>query len=170
MATTKKATAQQSQSKSTTAKKAGVKSRKPQAPTIAQVEKAYRIAIAGAKAQSVKPPMQPRVEFLKAILRAYAVQSLTEAGLTTSRADAHARRVHAVAVKAGSITADLVVFSDRVKETDGLGIVTDRPENTVRARLQGFCEVMGLPVDTFYAVRGEAYKVGEQSPVFIVRQ
>lgn len=171
MATTTKANAKRSQSLSTTSTKAGVKSRKPKAPTKAQIEKAYAVAIAKAKVDGVKPPMQPRAEFMSAILRAYSVASLTEAGLGTSKGEAGARREHSRNAKAGSVTVDMVVFLDRVEALEGIGIVTDRPENTVRARLEGFCRVMGLPIDYFYAVRGEKWQEGEAgAPVYVLRK
>lgn len=167
MANNTKATAKQSRSLSTKANKAGVKARRV-APTKAQVTKAYADAIANAKRKGVKPPYQPTPQFLSAILRAFAIASLSEAGIGTSKGEAGARREHARKHKAGKVTPDMVVHANHANATDGVGVFTDRAENTVRARLIGFSKVMGYPTDTLYAVRGDKYEAGEVGGVFIV--
>lgn len=169
MATSTKATAQQSRNTKTKANKAGAQARLV-APTKAQVAKAYAEAIATAKGKGVKPPYQPSQAFLSAILRAFAVASLTEAGISTAKGEAGARRDHARKVKAGKVTPDMVVHANHNTATEGVGVFTDRAENTVRARLQGFCKVMGYPADTLYAVRGDKYEAGEVGGVFILRK
>lgn len=140
------------------------------APTKAQVGKAYADAIARAKARGVKPPYLPSPAFLSAILRAFAVASLTDAGIGTTKGEGQARRDHARTVKAGKVTPDLVVHANHLSATEGEGVFTDRAENTVRARLQGFCKVMGLPTDTLYAVRADRYEAGEVGGVYILRK
>jgi hypothetical protein len=175
MATNTKATAKRSrQTKTTTtAKGAGVKTRKTKvttAPTLAQVTKAYDTAIATAKARGVKPPYRPSKAFLSAIVRAWSVPTLSEAGLTTGKGHAQARRDHARTNKAGKVTADMVVHENHKTATEGIGVFTDRPENTVRERLRGFCRVMGMPEATLYAVRTDKWQAGEVVGVYIVRQ
>jgi hypothetical protein len=157
----------------TKSRKAGVKSRKATVtvPTTAEVKARYEVAIATAKAKGVKPPQMPRTKFLNAIIRAFAVASLTEVGITTGKGDAGARREFARTAKAGKVTTADVVFLARAKdETLTYGIVTDRPENTVREKLNGFCKVMGYPEHTFYAIRADKYEKGEVGQVFVVRK
>lgn len=174
MATNTKATAKRSRNtSSTTAKSAGVRSRttKAKAPTKATVKARYAEAIATAKARGVKPPYEPTGAFLTAILRSFAIASLSESGLSTSKGQAEARRAFVRKVRAGSVTVDMVVHSNHLTATDGVGVFTDRPENTVRERLAGFVKVMGLPTGTLYAVRGDKWESGEAgSPVYIVRK
>lgn len=140
------------------------------APTKAEVAKRYADAIASAKARGVKPPYQPSPAFLSAILRAFAVASLTDAGIGTTKGEGQARRDHARTVKAGKVTPDMVVHANHNDATKGVGVFTDRAENTVRARLQGFCKVMGYPTDALYAVRADRYESGEVGEVYILRK
>lgn len=138
--------------------------------TATAVAKRYAEVIAYNKARGVKPPYRPSEAFLSAIVRAFSIPSMTEAGITTGKAGADARREFARAKRAGIVTADMVVHANHLTNTDGVGVFTDRPENTVRARLQGFCKVMGLPTDTLYAVRVDKYQTGELSEVAILRK
>lgn len=140
------------------------------APTKSEVAKRYADAIADAKRRGVKPPYAPSPAFLTAILRAFAVASLTDAGIGTTKGEGQARRDHARKVRAGSVTPDMVVHANHKDATEGVGVFTDRAENTVRARLQGFCKVMGYAPDTLYAVRGDRYAEGEVGGVYILRK
>jgi len=56
---------------------------------------------------------------------------------------------------------------DIVRKDD---ITHDRPELTVLSRLGTIATAMGLPKDTFFAVRSEAYKPDEVPEVFIIRR
>lgn len=100
-----------------------------------------------------------------AIARATAIPTMSSEGITTdnSRAMAKARRDFAKSKK-----ATLVNFSDILGENKEGEITHDRPENTVRARLFSIARAMGLPQDTFYAVRSESYREGETPQAYIV--
>ena len=102
-----------------------------------------------------------------AVVRASALPTMASAGVTTGKGknDAKARRDFA-----RSHRATLVNFSDILGVGKGGEITHDRPENTVRVRLQSLAKAMGLPADTFYAVRAEAYKAGETPKAYIVRK
>jgi hypothetical protein len=63
-----------------------------------------------------------------------------------------------------------VNVSDILGESKGGEITHDRPENTVRVRLASIAKALGLPADTYYAVRGEAYAEGETPKVYILRK
>jgi hypothetical protein len=60
--------------------------------------------------------------------------------------------------------------SDILGESKNGEITHDRPENTVRVRLAGIAKALGLPADTYYAVRAEAYAEGETPRVYILRK
>ena len=102
-----------------------------------------------------------------ACARAMTLPSLTEAGVSTGKArtEAQARRAHARKVRATLVDCADVLAPNKEGE-----ISHDRPENTVRARIAGIARAMGLPADTFYAVRAEAYAEGETPRVYIVRK
>jgi len=107
-----------------------------------------------------------------AIARAHKFPTLTEAGLVVKGAsvpktaqDGADRRAFARANR-----ATLVKVSDILGESKGGEITHDRPENTVRVRLASIAKAMGLPADTYYAVRGEAYAEGEIPTVYILRK
>jgi hypothetical protein len=101
-----------------------------------------------------------------AIEKAHSFPSLTTAkihkGGEVSRLpeDADIRRQYAK-----SHRAPLVSVTDIVRGK----IRGDRPENAVRARLRSIAKAMGLPEDTYYAVRAKAYAKGETPKVYIVR-
>lgn len=102
-----------------------------------------------------------------AIARASELPTMSSAGVTTgkSRENAKARRDFCRANR-----ATLIDFADILGENKAGEITHDRPENTVRARLFSIARAMGLPQDTFYAVRAEAYAVGETPKAYIVRK
>ena len=150
--------------KSATAKSAGIKVRKP---TEAQVHRAYDVAIASAK---WKKPYRPCPEFLTAILRAWAIPTLSQKGITTSQGQASKRREFCESVGAGFITVDLVVHSKHLEATNGIGVFTDRSENTIRESLKSFCRVMGYPEDFLFSVRSEKWESGSVSGAYIVRR
>jgi len=107
-----------------------------------------------------------------AVARAHKFPTLTEAGLVVKGAsvpktaqDGADRRAFA-----RSNRATLVKVSDILGESKGGEITHDRPENTVRVRLASIAKAMGLPADTYYAVRGEAYAEGEIPTVYILRK
>lgn len=52
-------------------------------------------------------------------------------------------------------------------ENASLKATTDRPENAVRSSLLSLMTVLNK--NAYYAVRGEAYSVGEVPPVWVVR-
>jgi hypothetical protein len=157
--------------KSTTSKSVGVRSRAKaptKAPTRAQVDKAY----ADAKARAfAKAPYAPRKALYDAIVRAFACPTLASEGIATSAGQAGERRAFAKKARARRVSTADVVFVARAEDTEKvLGITTDRPENTVREALKGFCRVMGYPEDTFYAIRAERYAEDEVPDVFVVRK
>lgn len=102
-----------------------------------------------------------------AVARASALPTLSSAGISTdkSKVVAQARRDFAVSHK-----ATLVDFADILAPNKDGEITHDRPENTVRARLFSMARAMGLPQDTFYAVRASAYAEGELPKVYIIRK
>ena len=107
-----------------------------------------------------------------AVARAHKFPTLTEAGLVVKGAsvpktaqDGADRRAFARANR-----ASLVKVSDILGESKGGEITHDRPENTVRVRLAGIAKALGLPADTYYAVRAEAYAEGETPRVYILRK
>lgn len=102
-----------------------------------------------------------------AIVRAYAMPTMASKGITTGKspADAQARRDFA-----RSHRARLLNVSEILHENKGGEILHDRPENTIRARLASIARAMGLPADTFYAVRAESYSPAEIPQVYIVRK
>lgn len=102
-----------------------------------------------------------------AIVRASSLPTMASEGVTTgkSREDAKARRDFARRHR-----ATLIDFAEILGEGKEGEITHDRPENTVRARLFSIARAMGLPQDTFYAVRSEAYAVGETPKAYIVRK
>ena len=93
--------------------------------------------------------------------------TLASAGVSTGKArtEAQARRAYARKVR-----ATLVDCADVIAPNKDGEITHDRPENTVRARVQSIAKAMGLAPDTFYAVRAEAYAEGELPKVYIVRK
>jgi len=107
-----------------------------------------------------------------AIARAHKCPTLTEVGLAKAGVamgktaqDGANRRAFARKNR-----ATLVKVSDILGESKGGEITHDRPENTVRVRLASIAKAMGLPADTYYAVRGEAYAEGEVPTVYILRK
>ena len=107
-----------------------------------------------------------------AVARAHKFPTLTEAGLVVKGAsvpktaqDGADRRAFARANR-----ASLVKVSDILGESKNGEITHDRPENTVRVRLAGIAKALGLPADTYYAVRAEAYAEGETPRVYILRK
>jgi hypothetical protein len=107
-----------------------------------------------------------------AVARAHKFPTLTEAGLVVKGAsvpktaqDGANRREFARKNR-----ATLVKVSDILGESKGGEITHDRPENTVRVRLASIAKALGLPADTYYAVRGEAYAEGEVPTVYILRK
>jgi hypothetical protein len=107
-----------------------------------------------------------------AVARAHKCPTLTEAGLVVKGAsvpktaqDGADRRAFARANR-----ATLVNVSDILGESKGGEITHDRPENTVRVRLASIAKALGLPADTYYAVRAEAYAEGETPKVYILRK
>lgn len=107
-----------------------------------------------------------------AVARAHALPTLTESGLVVKGAsvpktaqDGANRRAFARANR-----ATLVKVSDILGEGKGGEITHDRPENTVRVRLASIAKALGLPADTYYAVRAEAYAEGETPKVYILRK
>lgn len=108
----------------------------------------------------------------EAIVRAFAIPTLTEAGLAKrgkpmSKAlpDAEARREFATKQK-----ARLVSVSDILGEGQNGTIIHNRPENNLHGRLASIAKAMGLNAKTFYPVRSEAVRDGEVPQVFIVRR
>lgn len=105
----------------------------------------------------------------KAVAKALIIPTLASEGITTqaglnpdeaTRIMAQRRRDFARRHKAIAVNGDEVLLKN----------TTDRTENAIRIRLRGIEEVMGLPANTFYAVRANAYRQGEKSDVFIVRK
>lgn len=98
----------------------------------------------------------------KAVAKALASPTLTSAEITTSKnvVMAKSRRDFARTIKALPLDGDIVLRKN----------TTDRTENAFHIRLRKIEEVLGLPVNTLYAIRANSYKVGEKSEVFIVRQ
>ena len=105
--------------------------------------------------------------FAKAIHHAFASPSLTDAGVGMGRSSVHAkaRRDHAKTIGAKAIPIASVIHANMEGE-----IAHDRPENTLRSRLQIIARDLGLPADTLVAVRAKAYAEGEVPSVFIVRR
>jgi hypothetical protein len=103
----------------------------------------------------------------RAIVRAYAMPTLSSAGITTDKAktEAVARREFAMKNKAILIDCSEILAPNKAGE-----ITHSRPENTVRARLFSIAKAMGLPEDTFFAIRSEKYVKGETPKVYIVRK
>lgn len=155
--------------KATPAKKAGVKSRtKSQANAVASV----RQANAGA---GVKVPYLC-VTLDKACEIADRLPTLTQGKLATKGApmgktatDAKARRDYCVAIGAPLVSCAEVAHENKVKETEGFGTITDRPENAVRARLQKRGQYAHKNPKHYYAVRAEGYAEGEVPKVWVVR-
>jgi len=103
----------------------------------------------------------------KAVVRASAMPTMASEGITTDKARpmAQARREFARKRK-----AHLLNVSDILGEGKNGEIIHDRPENTIRIRLASIAKAMGLPADTYYAVRANEYAVGDIPQVFIVRK
>lgn len=103
----------------------------------------------------------------KAIARAYAMPTMASKGIGTgkSRIEAEARRDFAKSHKATLVNVSDIVHANKSGE-----IVHDRPENLVRIRLATIAKAMGLPADTFYAIRATAYAKSDIPQVFIVRK
>ena len=103
----------------------------------------------------------------KAIVRAYALPTMSSVGITTDKAKdlAEMRRQFVKSHK-----ATLLDFADIIHENKEGEITHSRPENTIRIRLQSVAKAMGLPADTFYAVRSAKFVEGETPKVFIVRK
>ena len=97
-----------------------------------------------------------------AVAKAMKSPEMSSVGITTdgSREMAKLRREFATSVKATSVNGDDVLRKN----------TSDRTENAIRIRLRGIEAVLGLPEFTLYAIRANAYKVGEKSEVFIVRK
>lgn len=154
-------------SRKTTAKGVGVKARKV---TLTAKTVSERFAIVRATAGRGRKAKVPTGAFLDAILRAYSMPALPASIQGVSPAHAEQRRDWCAKNGAPTVTTDQVVHPNRAKDkTKKKGIVHDRPENTVLADLRAFATVMGLPVDTFRAVRSKAYKEGQTCPVYIVK-
>lgn len=107
-----------------------------------------------------------------AIARAHKCPTLTEGGLAVAgmpmgktAMDGMNRREFARKSR-----ATLVKVSDILGESKGGEITHDRPENTVRVRLASIAKALGLPADTYYAIRAEAYTEGEVPKVYILRK
>lgn len=102
-----------------------------------------------------------------AIAKAHTFPTMTAEGVTVDKGttSAEARRKFAKAHKATAVAvADILG-----KGKDG-EITHDRPENTIRARLASIAKAMGLPADTYYAIRTTMYAEGEVPKVYIVRR
>lgn len=105
----------------------------------------------------------------KAVAKALALPTLSSEGITTENGInpdysaltmAKRRREFARTHKAIAVNGDEVLRKN----------TSDRTENAIRIRLRGIEAVLGLPEFTLYAIRANAYKVGEKSEVFIVRK
>lgn len=103
----------------------------------------------------------------KAVVRASAIPAMSSEGITTDRSTlmAQARRDFARKRK-----AHLLDVSDILGVGKDGEIIHDRPENTIRIRLASIAKAMGLPADTYYAVRAERYSPTSIPQVYIVRK
>lgn len=101
----------------------------------------------------------------KAIARATNIDPMSSKKITTENSQIMAKRRREFA-KANK--ASLVNVSDILAPNKGGEITHFRPENDVRSRLASIAKAMGLPADTFYAVRAEKYVEGETPKVYIV--
>lgn len=97
-----------------------------------------------------------------AVAKAMKSPTLSSADITTSKSIqmAKLRREFARSIRANALDGDIVLRKN----------TSDRTENAFHIRLRGIESVLGLPENTLYAVRANAYKVGEKSEVFIVRR
>lgn len=103
----------------------------------------------------------------KAVVRASVMPTMSSEGITTDKARpmAQARREFASKRKAHKVNVSDILGDSKEGE-----IIHDRPENTVRIRLASIAKAMGLPADTYYAVRASEYAVGDIPQVYIVRK
>jgi hypothetical protein len=101
-------------------------------------------------------------ELAKAVAKAMKSPTLSSADINTSKSVqmAKLRREFALSVRAIPLDGDIVLRKN----------TSDRTENAFHIRLRGIETVLGLPTNTLYAIRANSYKVGEKSPVYIVRQ
>lgn len=103
----------------------------------------------------------------KAIVRASAMPAMSSEGITTDRSTlmAQARREFARKRKAHLLDVSDILGAGKDGE-----IIHDRPENTIRIRLASIAKAMGLPADTYYAVRAQSYVPFAVPQVYIVRK
>ena len=148
-----------------------VKSTQPKSFTMAQIMSAVTSA---SKANSVKGVKSFYRDggakvLAKAVAKAMTIPTLASEGIHTIngidpdesiRIMAQRRRDFARRHKAIAVNGDEVLLKN----------TTDRTENAIRIRLRGIEQVLGLPENTFYAVRANAYRKGEKSDVYVVRK
>ena len=113
------------------------------------------------RGRGVKPYYRSE-RLAKAIAKATTVPSLTEAKVEITKGSAEDRRKHCRKHRLVAVDVHEIVAKDEITH--------DRPELTVLSRIGSIAKVMGLPKDTFYAVRAEAYKADEIPKVYIVRR
>ena len=106
-----------------------------------------------------------------AIAKSHTFPTLTQAGLhrkgaAVSRSPESAQERREFARKN---RATLVKVSDILHPNQDGTILHDRPENTIRRRLESVAKAMGLAPNTYYAVRAQGYEMGEVPSVYIVR-
>lgn len=102
-----------------------------------------------------------------ALVRASKLPTMASEGVVVDKSKESAKARRDFCRKHRATLIDFAVIIGENKEGE---ITHDRPENTVRARLQSIAKAMGLPADTFYAVRAEKYQVGETPKAYIVRK
>lgn len=151
----------------TTAKRAGVPTKTTTTKATAIVRKVAKASTKGAKAFYGAGNGGDVVAL--AIATADRLPTLGSAGLTTanSKTEAQARREFARAIGAPIVDADAIVHA-RKRETGG--VITNRPENTVRARIHSVARALGLAADTYYAIRADRWDGTKDSGVYIVRK
>ena len=148
-----------------------IKSAKPKSLTMAQIMSAVVKAGEVNSVRGVKSFYRDggAKVLAKAVAKALALPTLASEGITTENGIdpdysaltmAKRRREFARNHKAIAVNGDEVLRKN----------TSDRTENAIRIRLRGIETVLGLPVNTLYAIRANAYKVGEKSEVFIVRK
>ena len=155
----------------TTAKKAGVKARKP---TLAQARKRHADTVATVREMARKANVKPTYicpTLDDALAKADTMKdSLTTAGVhaggrvSASRESAKARREWCE--KVGAPLVDIADILHANKEGES---VTDRTENVLRARVRSRSQKAHGTPDRYYVVRASAYIAGEQSLAYIVR-
>lgn len=86
-----------------------------------------------------------------------------------SARSAEARRLWAESIGAPLVAVWEVAHANHVEATDGVGTVSDRPENALRSRVRSRAVASGKVPDYYYVIRAEAYAEGEVPLAYLVR-